>query len=111
VDEDGETVLKQATPYDYGTLATNIVKPTLSKSADERCNTYIGSWSPAVANVTEDKTYTAHYECTSVKKYSITFVDENNQPVGSALSLEYEASVTAPTVPTKSADNTCNAYA
>ena len=66
VDEDGTTVLKEATAYDYGTAVADIEKP-----ADPTKTGYtFAGWSPAVAEVTEDATYTATY---TINQYTITF--------------------------------------
>ena len=65
VDEDGETVLKAATAYDYGTLAADIERPSdPTKAATQQYTYTFDGWSPAVANVTADATYTATYSST-----------------------------------------------
>ena len=81
VDEDGTTVLKEATAYDYGTAAADIVKPADPTKASTDQYTYIfAGWSPEIADVTGDATYTATYTAT-VNKYTITFVDEDGTTV------------------------------
>ena len=80
VDEDGTTILKAATNYDYGTLPENIVQPdNLTKQ-----NYVFAEWTPALAEVTADATYTASwYEDmnndgqpdNTEDKYSVTYTD------------------------------------
>ncbi|MBQ9726892.1 MAG: hypothetical protein IJV65_05225, partial [Kiritimatiellae bacterium] len=79
VDEDGETVLKAETEYDYGTLAADVEKPadpTKAATAD-KVYTFAG-WSPAVADVTGDATYTATYSETGTAAAVITVVDNGD---------------------------------
>ena len=65
VDSDGTTILKAATAYDYGTAAADIVKPADPAKAADAENTYaFAGWSPAIATVTGDATYTATYAAT-----------------------------------------------
>lgn len=73
VDEDGKTVLKEATEYDYGTPAANVVRPTDPTKAADAKNTYaFAGWSPAIADVTSDATYKATYKATP-KTGTLTF--------------------------------------
>ncbi|MBR4289254.1 MAG: InlB B-repeat-containing protein [Oscillospiraceae bacterium] len=62
VDEDGTTILKEATEYDYGTAAEVIVKPAdpTKDSTDEFTYSFAG-WTPEIKDVTGDATYTAAY--------------------------------------------------
>jgi hypothetical protein len=84
VDEDGTTVLKEAAEYDYGTAANDIVKPAdPTKDPDDQYTYAFVGWTPVVAEVTADATYTATYSST-VKKYTITFVDEDNTQLQSS---------------------------
>ena len=105
VDEDGTTVLKAATEYDYGTTATDIAKPaTPSKEADTQYSYTFAGWSPEVTSVTGAATYKATYTST-VNKYSVTFVDEDGSTVLKA-ATEYDYgttadSIVAPSAPTK----------
>jgi hypothetical protein len=77
VDEDGETVLKSATNYDYGTSAADIVQPaTPTKTDTVQWDYEFDGWDPALADVTQDQTYRATYSET-LRQYEITFVDED----------------------------------
>ena len=78
VDEDG-TTLKAATEYDYGTLAADIAKPedpTKAATADW-VFTFAG-WTPALANVTNDATYTATYTSNATVAAVITIADNGD---------------------------------
>ena len=71
VDEDGTEISSKE--YDYGTAATDIVKPsdpTKDKTA-QYTYTFAG-WDSDVTDVTADKTYKATYTST-VNKYTVTF--------------------------------------
>jgi pilin isopeptide linkage protein len=66
VDEDG-TILKTAT-YTEGTKAADIAKPAdPTKASDGKYDYTFDSWTPAIADVTEDATYTATYKATEIK--------------------------------------------
>lgn len=53
VDEDGTTVLKEATEYDYGTASGDIVKPADPTKAATAQYTYtFAGWTPELAEVT-----------------------------------------------------------
>ena len=87
VDEDGTTVLKAATEYDYGTLAANIEKPDdPTKTATAQYTYTFAGWSPAIADVTENATYTATYtqsqNTTGETTYSISIDSESFQNHG-----------------------------
>jgi hypothetical protein len=67
VDEDG-TILKTAT-YTEGTKAADIEKPAdPTKASDGKYDYTFDSWTPAIADVTADATYTAKYKATEIKK-------------------------------------------
>jgi len=73
VDEDGETVLKEATEYDYGTKADDIAKPVDPTKPETPEYTYtFAGWTPTIADVTEDATYKATYAKTA-NKYNVTY--------------------------------------
>ena len=74
VDEDGTTVLDTQT-LEYGQVPVyDDTTPTKSATAEY---TYIfDKWSPAIAAVTGDATYTATYKATK-RSYEVTFVDED----------------------------------
>lgn len=74
VDEDGTTVLKGATEYEYGTTADKIVRPASpTKPADKDYAYTFAGWSPAVADVTGEATYKATYTATPIPKGTLTF--------------------------------------
>ncbi|MBR1854751.1 MAG: InlB B-repeat-containing protein [Lachnospiraceae bacterium] len=72
VDEDGRTVLKAATAYDYGTAAADIVKPAdPTKDSTEQYTYKFSGWTPAVAEVTGAASYTATYTAVP-RTYAVT---------------------------------------
>ena len=69
VDEDGKTKLKSGA-YEYGTPAADIAKPAdPSKQADDQYTYKFAGWTPEIADVTGEATYTAVY----TKQGTITF--------------------------------------
>ncbi|MBE6464305.1 MAG: hypothetical protein E7003_03145 [Eggerthellaceae bacterium] len=67
VDEDGSTELLPATAYDYGTAAADISQPTTpTKPSDASYDYTFAGWSPDLAEVTGDATYTATYTATPI---------------------------------------------
>ena len=71
-EDDDHTEISSA-DYDYGTAAADIVKPSNPTKAATAQYTYeFSGWSPTVANVTGDATYTATYSST-VNEYTITW--------------------------------------
>ena len=76
VDEDG-TELSSA-EYDYGTAAADIVKPADPTKAPTAEYTYTFSgWTPTIAEVTGDATYTATYSETETPK--VAYIDANGK--------------------------------
>ena len=74
VDEDGTTVLKEATEYDYGTPAADIDVPAdPKKDADAQYTYTFAGWEPEIADVTADATYTATYTKTEKEKERPTY--------------------------------------
>ena len=62
VDEDGETILKDATSYWYGTKAEEIVTPeTPAKERDETNLFRFKEWVPAIGAVVDNVVYMARY--------------------------------------------------
>ena len=62
VDEDGTTILKEATEYEYGTKAVDIKKPDdPSKAATAEYTYTFAGWTPEIADVTANVTYKATY--------------------------------------------------
>ena len=111
VDENGTTILKAATEYDYGTLAESIVKPANpTKAADAQYTYAFNGWDPAIANVTADATYRATYSST-VNKYSVTFKDYNETVLLAAAQYDYgteAADITKPADPSRANTNYVN---
>ncbi|MBQ3838529.1 MAG: hypothetical protein II819_01085, partial [Fibrobacter sp.] len=93
VDEDG-TILQATAQYDYGTRPANIVTPTdPTKPATAEFTYTFEGWTPAIAMVTGNATYTASY--TSAKnKYTVTFV--NGDGTSSSSQVEYGEVPVAP---------------
>lgn len=75
VDYDG-TVIKTDS-YASGTLAADIEKPAdPTRAEDAQCVYTFTGWDPAIADVTDDVTYTAQYDC-EVKSYTITWKNDD----------------------------------
>ena len=100
MDEDGNTVLKDATGYKYGTAASAIAKPAdpTKEATAEYTYTFAG-WSPAIADVTANVTYKATYTATK-NKYTVTFEDHDGTELKTE-EVEHGKSATAPQDPTR----------
>ena len=111
LDEDGETVIKvdaadenNYREYDYGTAAADIAKPAdPTKEATAQYTYAFGGWTPALAEVTEDATYTATYTPT-LRSYTITFKNENGDLLQSGEVAYGEIPAYNGSTPTKTAD-------
>lgn len=107
VDEDGTTVLKEATLYDYNTAAADIVKPNDPTKADTAQYTYtFAGWTPELTNVTDDVTYKATYS-SSIRQYNVTFVNDNGTVLQGPTPYDYgtpAADIAKPEDPTKPAE-------
>ncbi|MBR6251192.1 MAG: T9SS type A sorting domain-containing protein [Bacteroidales bacterium] len=108
VDDDEITVLKESTLYTSGTLAADVVKPAdPTKEADAQYTYEFTGWSPVIADVTRNATYTATYAAT-LRKYKVTFVDADGTTVLDAASYDFGTSasdIVLPTDPVKAADD------
>ena len=80
VDEDG-TVL-QSDSVAYGSMPA-YAGDTLTKASTEQYDYAFAGWTPEIAAVTGDATYTATYEAT-LRKYLITFLDEDSTVLSAA---------------------------
>ncbi len=104
VDEDGTTVLKPATQYEYGTPAASIVKPSNpTKPATSQYRYTFAGWTPTIANVTKDQTYTATYN-EVLRQYPVKFVDDEGKTL-LEIEVEYGKTPSYPgDIPTKKGD-------
>ena len=100
VDSDGETVLKEAEPYPYGTAADDIEKPDdPTKETDSKYSYTFSGWTPSLADVTEDATYKATYSKTPVE-HTITFVTGGGTEIA-PITQGYGTTITKPADPEK----------
>ena len=94
VNEDGTELQKSL--FAYGTMPT-YSGPTPTKPASAQHNYTFAGWSPAIATVTGDATYTATYT-TSVNNYTLTLLGENGVVTGAG-TYEYGSVVTISATP------------
>ncbi len=89
-----------AQPYEYGTLAADIVRPatTPTRTADEGYTYAFTGWSPTIVDVSGDVTYTATYTATP-KTYAATFVDWDGAVLSGPTDYAVGAAVEAPADP------------
>ena len=101
VDEDGTTVLKEATGYEKGTKADKIVKPADPTKAATAEYTYtFAGWIPEITDVTANETtYKATYKETK-NKYTVTFNSNEGSAVASQ-TVEYGVKAAIPEKPVK----------
>lgn len=90
VDENGTTVLKAATAYDYGTDAADIVQPATPTKPNtaEHWYAFVG-WDPQLDMVTEDVTYRATYD-EHDQLYAVTWYNDQD-PAGKIETTQYKA--------------------
>ncbi|MBQ6281960.1 MAG: InlB B-repeat-containing protein, partial [Bacilli bacterium] len=82
VNDDGTEISSEV--YEYGTAASDIVVPADPEKASTAQYTYtFAGWTPEIANVTGDATYTATYTSTT-NEYLIKFVDEDGTELQSS---------------------------
>ena len=108
VDEDGETVLKEAQEYEYGTSAGDIEVPANpTKEGNAEFSYTFAGWSPEIDQVTKNITYRAAYN--EVKnKYSITFMQADGKTVYVENTYDYGTApedIEIPEGPEKAADD------
>ncbi|MBQ7598873.1 MAG: hypothetical protein IJU56_09865 [Clostridia bacterium] len=102
VDGDGKTI-ETDTSVEYGATPTyNGTTPTKTATA-QYTYSFNNTWSPAITTVSGDATYTAQFNST-VNKYSVTFVDEDDTVLLAATQYDYGtalANITKPADPEK----------
>ncbi len=73
-DEDETTVLKSGMEYEYGTAASDIVKPAdPTKASDNQFAYTFNGWTPELATVTGNATYKATYAKTPISSNAIMY--------------------------------------
>ena len=79
VDEDGSTVLKDETEYDYGTPAADIAQPaTPTKAATGELVWTFAGWTPAIEPVTSNAVYAASYTSVATRATVFTVADNGD---------------------------------
>ncbi len=96
VDHDGTTLDKQNVAY--GTTPT-YAGATPTKAATAQYEYTFSGWSPEIAAVTGEATYTAQFT-QKVRSYTVTFVDHDGTTLDKQ-SVEYGSSAVAPENPTR----------
>ena len=100
VDEDGTVISEKS--YHYGDKVTVPADP--AKAADNTYTYTFAGWDKEVVDCAGDATYTATYESNYID-YVVKFLDEDGTVI-SERTYHFGDKVTAPTDPTKAADNT-----
>ena len=80
VDDDGETVLKEAADYDYNTPFASVEQPDVPDKQLEGEDDIVyrfDHWTPEPAAVTDDVVYKAVYKTIDAGGYKVTFTDED----------------------------------
>ena len=105
VDENGTTVLKEATEYAYGTAAADIEKPADPTKAMDATYFYtFAGWTPAIEDVTADAVYTATYTPTAINS-AFDIAKEVTQVGSTTVSYSQDAGE-ATTIPTAKVGDT-----
>lgn len=87
-DEDGKTILKEETEYEYGTSAEDIVKPAdPTKDSDNQYTYTFAGWTPEISKVVGDAAYIATYE----KKGKLVFEWSDGTPDGEHGQIVFDA--------------------
>ena len=103
VDEDGTTVLKAATLYDYGTAAEGITAPTdPAKAATDEYEYTFAGWTPAVANVSGDATYKATYSAR--KRVTSVALNQKTMTLRYSAAAAVSGTLTATVLPADASD-------
>ena len=98
--EDG-TTLETDENVEYGSTPS-FDGETPTKDATAQYTYTFDKWSPAIETVTGDATYTATYNST-VNQYTVIFYDEDGTTELQKQTLDYGATITPPSDPTKAA--------
>ena len=80
VDDDGETVLKEATDYNYDTPFASVEQPDVPDKQKEGQDDIVyrfDHWTPEPAAVTDDVVYQAVYKVIKAAGFKVTFTDED----------------------------------
>lgn len=80
VDDDGVTVLKEATEYDYNTPFASVEQPDvpdMQREGQDDIVYHFTHWIPDPEKVTDDVVYRAAYKVIKAAGFKVTFVDED----------------------------------